>query len=143
MLKSNTKWSFSLVPNSKIILLAHGSRDPRWRMPFEVLIANLKEELGQEKVDLAYMEFCSPSIEDVVFQSYKDGYFELNFLPLFMAGGAHLRKDVPNIFDKLKTGKPELSLNLLDPIVEHVLITNAILGIVKENLSQVHLDSIS
>ena len=56
-----------------------------------------------------------------------------------MAGGAHLRNDVPLILEKLKIGKRELSLNLLDPIGEHVLITNAILGIVKENLSEAHL----
>lgn len=131
------------MPNSKIILLAHGSRDPRWRMPFEVLISNLKHDLGQEKVDLAYMEFCSPSIEDVVFQSYKDGYTELNFLPLFMAGGAHLRNDVPKIFEKLQEGRRELRLTLLPPIGEHSLIANAILGIVKENLSDSHLHSLS
>jgi sirohydrochlorin cobaltochelatase len=111
-------------------------------MPFEVLIANLKHELGQEKVDLAYMEFCSPSIEDVVFQSYKDGYTELDFLPLFMAGGAHLRNDVPRIFEKLKDGKRDLRLNLLSPIGEHELITNAILGIVKEKLSEAHKHSL-
>ena len=131
------------MPRSKIILLAHGSRDPRWRMSFEVMVSNLKHELGQEKIDLAYMEFCSPSIDDVVTRFYENGYRELTFLPLFMAGGSHLRSDVPKIFDKLQQGRRDLRLTLLDPIGEHPLITKAILGIVKDNLAPVHLDSLS
>lgn len=131
------------MPNSKIVLLAHGSRDPRWRMPFEVLISDLKHELGQEKVELAYMEFCSPSLEDVVYQSYKDGYTKLNFLPMFMASGSHLRNDVPKILEKLKEGKRDLTLSLLSPIGEHELMVKAISGIVKENLSESQKHSIS
>ena len=122
-----------------VILLAHGSRDPRWRMPFEVLISNFKNSFGQEKVELAYMEFCSPSIEEVVDKAYKSGITDLRFLPLFMAGGAHLRNDVPKIFDELQKGRRDLRLSLLSPIGEHPLVKEALSKVVEETLSSPHL----
>lgn len=122
------------MPYSKMILLAHGSRDPRWRMPFECLLSKLREDLGAEKLDLAYMEFCSPSIEDVIASSYKDGRRKLKILPLFMAGGAHLRNDVPKILDEMISKYEDMTFEMLDPIGEHELVANAIQQIIFDEI---------
>lgn len=119
---------------AKVILLAHGSRDPRWRQPFENLLTSIREQLGEEKTELAYMEFCSPNIDDVVSEAYAQGIMKLKFLPLFMAAGAHLRDDVPVMFENLMKEKPGLEIELLDPIGENPVIQKAILELVLSSL---------
>lgn len=124
------------MPQCKLILMAHGSRDARWRMPFEVLISSLKEEIGQEKIDLAYMEFCSPSLEQVIESSYKDGVRSIKILPLFMAGGAHLNDDVPKILESIAGTYDSLEITMLRPIGEHQEIIKALKSIVTSNTLQ-------
>jgi sirohydrochlorin cobaltochelatase len=121
---------------SKLILLAHGSRDPRWRMPFEVLITQLKESIGQERLDLAYMEFCAPSLRDVISSSYKDGFRFIKILPLFMAGGAHLHDDVPIILKEIESEYDSLEIKILAPIGESPKIVNAIKEITVAEISE-------
>jgi sirohydrochlorin cobaltochelatase len=128
-----------MVP-SKLILLAHGSRDPRWRMPFEVLITQLKESIGQERLDLAYMEFCSPSLRDVIASSYKDGFRYIKILPLFMAGGAHLHDDVPVILKQIEAEYECLEIKMLPPIGESPKIVNAIKEITISEISELSIN---
>jgi hypothetical protein len=48
---------------SCLVLLAHVSKDPRWREPFEKLF--LKVVKDSERLKLAYMEFTGPTLLDV------------------------------------------------------------------------------
>ncbi len=77
-----------------LILLAHGSRDPRWRATFEEGLAVIAARLDRP-VSLAYMEMASPSLEDVVESAYKSGIRRFEIFPLFFAEGRHLLEDVP------------------------------------------------
>jgi sirohydrochlorin cobaltochelatase len=130
-----------MIP-AKLILLAHGSRDPRWRLPFEVLITQLKESIGQERLDLAYMEFCSPSLRDVIESSYKDGFSFIKILPLFMAGGAHLHDDVPVILKKIEEDYEGLEIKILPPIGESPQIVNAIKEITISEISVLSINQV-
>ena len=49
-----------------LIAIAHGSRNPAWRVAVERQFALLREELGPGSVRLAYMEFSPPTLMDVV-----------------------------------------------------------------------------
>src|SRR5205823_2753121 len=77
-----------------VILLAHGSREPRWRAPF----AQLERDLGAPFY-LAFLELGSPTFADAVAAARAAGARELRVLPLFMAGGAHLERDVPALLE--------------------------------------------
>ena len=94
------------------VLLAHGSRDPQWQVPFEAIAETIKKKdeenpdtVNSTRVELSYMELCEPSLEDVCELLAKDGYKSINIYPLFFAAGRHLRIDVPlqlkNIEQKL------------------------------------------
>ncbi len=78
---------------TRLVLLAHGSRDPRWRQPFERLADTLATELGHERVRLAYLEFEGPTLGEVASEAVSDGVATLRVLPLFISAGAHVRRD--------------------------------------------------
>ncbi len=84
------------------VLLAHGSRDPKWQAPFEAIAETIKKKDKQRgdsikstRIELSYMELCEPSLEQVCENLAQDGYQMINIYPLFFAAGRHLRIDVP------------------------------------------------
>ena len=83
------------------ILLAHGSSDPMWSEPFNGLIAHIRGKLDSERVEMAYMELSSPSMEEQVMTLIEEGFDHVDILPLFFATGRHLRVDVPSMIETL------------------------------------------
>ncbi|MFT5482150.1 MAG: sirohydrochlorin cobaltochelatase [Halieaceae bacterium] len=102
---------------SHCILLAHGSRDPRWCETFQVGLASVESQL-QQTATLAYMEMAKPSLEDTVKQQYQLGIRSFNVIPLFFAAGTHLLVDVPNIFEALRRQLPGVTFTLQAPLGE-------------------------
>jgi sirohydrochlorin cobaltochelatase len=100
-----------------LVLLAHGSRDPRWREPFERIYLNMRRELGDD-VKMAYMEFIGPTLFDIAQECMKEGFHKLRILPLFMATGAHLATDVPEQAQQLRERYPLMEIEILPPIGE-------------------------
>lgn len=82
-------------PPSRLILFAHGSRDPEWREPFERLADALAADLGPGRVALAYLEFVGPTLEEALAAAAEDGVGTARVLPLFLAAGKHVKEDLP------------------------------------------------
>jgi len=102
----------------RLLLFAHGSRDPRWREPFERLEATLRAELGDERVRLAYMEFVAPTFLDAAAEAERDGMETLRVLPLFLSAGAHVATDIPAQAAEARARHPALAIDVLPPIGE-------------------------
>ncbi|MFC0268974.1 sirohydrochlorin chelatase [Kushneria aurantia] len=115
-----------------LIVLAHGSTDPRWQAPFEVLEQRLQARLTTP-VRLAYMELCEPLVESVVGELHAGGHTSIDILPLFFAAGRHLREDVPGQLEALRGEHRGLELTLLDPVGQHPAFADVVVSIVEEN----------
>ena len=64
----------------------------------------LEKELNI-KVTFAFNEFCAPSIEEK-FESIKNEYEEIYFLPTIIFGGHHTQIEIKNKIEKLKKENP-------------------------------------
>ena len=109
-----------------LILYAHGSRDPRWREPFERLAKDLEADLGADTVRLAYLEFVGPTLAEAVRAATLDGAETVRVLPLFLAAGAHVREDLPAEVARLRESGPDVEIELLPPLGEHREVWEAI-----------------
>jgi sirohydrochlorin cobaltochelatase len=116
---------------TRLVLFAHGSRDPRWRKPFEELHEDIAGACGRETVRLAYLEFASPSLHDVACEAHRDGIRTLRVLPLFMAGGAHLHHDLPEFVAKARAAYRDLGIEVLPAIGEHPLFQDLLRGVAR------------
>src|SRR3989344_3622700 len=56
-----------------IILFAHGSRDPLWRVPLEAVAAHIAAQQPGRPVLCAYLELCTPSLPDAAQQLAAQG----------------------------------------------------------------------
>jgi sirohydrochlorin cobaltochelatase len=116
----------------RLILLAHGSHDPRWRAPFERLEADLKGAVGATRVRLAYLEFVGPTLLDVAAEAARDGMTGLRVLPLFLSAGAHVAQDIPVQVAQVRARNPRLEVEVLPPIGEHPRFTALLREVARE-----------
>ncbi len=112
-----------------LILLAHGSRDPRWRASIQALAKAVEPSLPGEAVRVAFMQFEGPTLEDVVKQALQAGHETFRLLPLFMATAGHVEKDIMPLVSHLARSYPELQLRLLTPVGEDDLFPSLIVDI--------------
>lgn len=101
---------------TRLVLFAHGSADSRWKRPFEELAASLQQTLGISAIRLAYMQFAEPTLSDVATEAARDGVGQLRVLPVFLAAGAHIERDVPQLVREVQGRYPQLDVVLLPPI---------------------------
>ncbi|MCB9475259.1 MAG: CbiX/SirB N-terminal domain-containing protein [Deltaproteobacteria bacterium] len=110
----------------RLILFSHGSRDPRWRQPFEDLFHALQGALGDDAVRNGYMEVASPTLDDLAAEAKEQGFHELVLLPLFMAGGGHVAHDIPRLVRAAEQAHPPVRIRILPAIGEHPKIAEFI-----------------
>lgn len=102
----------------RLVLFAHGSRDPNWRAPFEQLRRDLIEDLGEAAVRLCYLEFEPPGLDEVLAEAAEDQVERVRILPLFIAAGKHVREDLPNLVEQATRAHPAMAIELLPTLGE-------------------------
>lgn len=115
-----TASSSSLSPHHWIILLAHGSRDEQWHAPIRHLRKRIEEstEEGGPHVAIAYLQYCAPTLQDILEQCRtQDGRFA-NIIPIFLSSGGHVIRDVAQSVANLSKQYPEVSIRLYGAIGE-------------------------
>ena len=86
--------------SSAVILFAHGAREPEWARPFELVRDRLRSE-GLH-VELAYLEIMKPSLEETARVLAAEGAKTVTVVPLFLAQGKHLKRELPGMIAALK-----------------------------------------
>ena len=121
------------MTSPRVILLAHGSSDKRWCETFEKLAAPTLASVDNARV--AYMELAEPSIDTIIMEGVAEGITEFTIVPLFLAAGRHLRKDVPAMIEELEKAHG-VSIQLAPPIGENPLLGQAIRDVVMLQLDE-------
>ena len=104
---------------SVLVLMAHGSRDREWREPFENLAQSLQAELGKDRVRLAYMDCTPPSLMDVARDAVTMGAREIKVLPLFLAGGGQVDRNISLRVNDLRRAFSDIAVKLLPVVGQH------------------------
>ena len=106
-----------------IILFAHGSRDPLWRMPVEAVAADIRARQPDTAVRCAYLELCTPSLPDAAADLIANGARQVRIFPLFFGVGKHAREDLPLLIDQIKAAHPGVVIELLPAAGEYPQLT--------------------
>ena len=85
-----------------IVLLAHGSRDERWREPIEAVAARILQDDPGARVVCAYMELATPDLHTAAAGLVADGALAVRVVPLFLGMGKHAREDLPLQLETLR-----------------------------------------
>jgi sirohydrochlorin cobaltochelatase len=104
-----------------LILIAHGSRDIRWRTSVEQVVASVQTDVGVDRVSLAYMDCTPPTLDDVVVGASARGIRRFRLLPLFLATEGHVERDILPLVDAVRTSHPSIEIEVLEPVGQHPL----------------------
>jgi sirohydrochlorin cobaltochelatase len=115
----------TLSPMTGTILFAHGSRDPQWRIPFEDILKKM-QALSSEPMSLAFLECMTPTLEQAIDEMFETGLKQITVVPLFLAVGSHVRKDLPTLLAAARLKHPDLALEVTEAIGEQPAIQEAI-----------------
>lgn len=107
------------------ILFAHGSRDPQWRVPFEDILKKM-QGLSSAPTSLAFLECMTPTLEQAIDDMVGAGVKQITVVPVFLAVGSHVRKDLPNLLEAARLKHPDLTLQASAAIGEQHAIQEAI-----------------
>ena len=101
-----------------IILFAHGARDPEWARPVEALRGHLVQRQPGTVVRTAFLEFMHPTLEAAIDEIVSSGTRHISIVPVFLAQGGHLKRDLPDMLERARTRHPEVILHLTGTVGE-------------------------
>lgn len=112
------------MSSSAVILFAHGAREPEWALPFEGIRDRLRA--AGTTVELAFLEFMSPSLDEAAGRLAGKGIKTVIIVPLFLAQGAHLKRELPAMVAKIRKGHAKTEFRVTPALGEAPEIVAAI-----------------
>jgi sirohydrochlorin cobaltochelatase len=106
-----------------VILFAHGSRDPLWRLPIDAVAERMRAQQPGRPVAVAFLELNEPDLPHTVEALMKQGVSRVRIVPMFLGVGRHAREDLPELVQGLTEAYPQMSFELLPAIGEHPAMT--------------------
>jgi len=91
-----------------LLLFAHGARDPGWAVPFDAVVRHCRARQPQRPVALGFLEFMAPDLLGAGAELAAAGCAAVDVVPLFLGAGGHVRKDIPQLLDRLAASHPDV-----------------------------------
>ena len=97
-----------------IILLGHGSRRGKdTDLGLEEIRRRLQLRFNHgQRVRMAGLEFTPPSLEEAVLKLASDGSTHIHIMPFFLFEGKHLKEEIPDDIERIRSLVPRVSLLL-------------------------------
>ncbi|MFW6125201.1 MAG: sirohydrochlorin chelatase, partial [Pirellulales bacterium] len=87
-----------------LVLAAHGARDGRTVEAAYAQAVLIGRRLASAPVEIGFLEFIRPTITEAVARMASRGVDEAVVVPLFLAAGAHVQRDLPAIVRETAAG---------------------------------------
>ena len=95
-----------------VVLFGHGARDPEWARPMRRIRAALEHEGQRARVELAFLEFMAPTLPEAIARLAAEGADRIVIVPVFLAQGGHLKRDLPALVDAARSAHPGCEISL-------------------------------
>lgn len=115
-----------------LILFAHGARDPEWANPMRAVQARVAEQAGAVDVRLAFLEFMNPTLGEAVSELVAGGAGRIVILPMFIARGGHLKRELPEMIGQLRLAYRDVEFSLAPVIGEQERVIQAMADSARE-----------
>jgi sirohydrochlorin cobaltochelatase len=113
-----------------VIMIAHGARDARWMEPFFRVKVELEKRLSPATVALAFLDFAAPTFAEGVAGLYQAGARNILVVPVFLSGGGHVAKDVPELVGAERARYPEATFTVSGAIGEEREVVDGMMNAV-------------
>ena len=108
-----------------ILLFGHGARNPDWAKPFTRIREAILLREPKALVEPGFLELLRPSFDETVDSLARQGATEIVVVPVFMAAGSHIKKDLPQMAANAMDRHPGLNIGLAAPVGEAAAVLAA------------------
>jgi sirohydrochlorin cobaltochelatase len=117
-----------------LILFAHGARDPEWADPMRRVQAAIRKRDPALHVELAFLEFMSPTLDECLEAIISGGATRVVVQPMFIARGGHIKRDLPELIERLRGAWPKVEFTLNGVIGENESVIQAMAAAVMDGV---------
>ena len=89
-----------------VVLFGHGARDPEWAGPMRRTAQAMRAQSPELLVELAFLEFMQPTLVEAIDSVVAAGARRITVVPMFLAQGGHLKRDVPLLVEQASLRHP-------------------------------------
>ncbi|RFU85043.1 sirohydrochlorin chelatase [Streptomyces triticagri] len=93
-----------------LLVVAHGSRDPRHAATVHALVRRVRAERPELRVETGFLDFNAPSVPRVLEALAADGARDVVALPLLLTRAFHAKADIPAVLHESLARLPQLSV---------------------------------
>jgi sirohydrochlorin cobaltochelatase len=94
-----------------LLVVGHGSRDPRGAKEFHELLSLLRRNDPSLSIEGGFIELSRPPISECVERLVVDGAREISAVPLMLLAAGHAKNDIPATLAREKIRHPEVSFH--------------------------------
>ncbi len=94
-----------------LLIVGHGSRDPRGAREFHELVSLVRESNPDLPVEGGFIELSRPPISECVERLVGGGAREISAVPLMLLAAGHAKDDIPATLVREKINHPELDFH--------------------------------
>ncbi len=114
-----------MAKRKAVILFGHGARAPEWARPMERVQTKLQSAEPDMEVALAFLEFMTPTLPEAIDTLAAAGVSRISVVPMFLAQGGHLKKDLPVLLQAAREAHPDCEIELGQTVGEADAVIDA------------------
>ncbi|MFF8312133.1 sirohydrochlorin chelatase [Streptomyces lydicus] len=116
----------TLAPHPTLLVIAHGSRDPRHAATVSALCARVRALRPGLRVEVGYLDFNAPRVPRVLERLSAEGIREVVALPLLLTRAFHAKSDIPAVLREAAARLPLLTVRQAEVLGPSPLLTGAL-----------------
>lgn len=119
-----------------LVLFGHGARDPRWADTMKALAGRIGALNPGVALELAYLEFMSPDLSAAVDALVAQGVRTIVVVPVFLAAGGHVLRDLPDRLAAIVDRHPGLKVTVESALGSQDSVIDAMAGVCVDALQR-------
>lgn len=109
-----------------LLVIAHGSRDPRHAATVEALVRRVRSIRPQLSVETSFLDFNAPSVPRVLERLAAQGTEDVIALPLLLTRAFHAKSDIPSVLRESAARLPRLRIHRAEVLGPSPLLLDAL-----------------
>jgi sirohydrochlorin ferrochelatase len=114
------------APSPTLLLIAHGSRDPRHAATVHALAERVRERQPGTRVEVSFLDFTTPSVPSSLVRLAHSGVRDVVALPLLLTRAFHAKADIPAVLDEVSARLPQLRITRAEVLGPSPLLLTAL-----------------
>lgn len=109
-----------------LLVIAHGSRDPRHAATVHALVARVRALRPGLRVETGFLDFNAPAVPRVLERLASEGVEDVVALPLLLTRAFHAKADIPAVLHEASARLPRLRIHQAEVLGPSPLLLSAL-----------------